>query len=119
LNASSLTAQPIAEMERRYTLLDALCVRDIASFNVKAAKWTHTTDPLPHIIVVIDEVADLIAVTGQGDTRFRERFAACAEAYEDNDATACGMFRLPLIERAAEAFRVGGCRTESSCCSRD
>ncbi len=70
----------IAEMERRYALLDALCVRDIAGFNVKAAKRTHTTDPLPHIIVVIDEFADLIAVTGKDLESTLARLAAMSRA---------------------------------------
>jgi S-DNA-T family DNA segregation ATPase FtsK/SpoIIIE len=70
----------IAEMERRYALLDALCVRDIKSFNVKAAKKTHTTDPLPHIVVVIDEFADLIAVTGKDMESTLARLAAMSRA---------------------------------------
>jgi S-DNA-T family DNA segregation ATPase FtsK/SpoIIIE len=70
----------IAEMERRYSLLDALCVRDIASFNAKAAKKTHTTEPLPHIIVVIDEFADLIAVTGKDMESTLARLAAMSRA---------------------------------------
>ncbi len=70
----------IAEMERRYALLDALCARDIAGFNAKAAKKTHTTEPLPHIIVVIDEFADLIAVTGKDMESTLARLAAMSRA---------------------------------------
>ncbi|HEQ71404.1 MAG TPA: DUF87 domain-containing protein, partial [Spirochaetia bacterium] len=70
----------ISEMERRYSLLDALCVRDIASFNRKAAKKTHTADPLPHIIVVIDEFADLIATTGKDMESTLARLAAMSRA---------------------------------------
>jgi DNA segregation ATPase FtsK/SpoIIIE, S-DNA-T family len=70
----------IAEMERRYALLDALCVRDITAFNVKAAKKTHTTDQLPHIVVVIDEFADLIAVTGKDLESTLARLAAMSRA---------------------------------------
>ena len=54
----------ISEMERRYTLLDALGVRDIRSFNKKAKK--ERVQRLPYIVIVIDEFADLMATTGQG-----------------------------------------------------
>jgi hypothetical protein len=39
---------------------------------------------------------------------FRERFAAFELAYEERYAAFCGKFRLLLIQRAAQAFRVCG-----------
>jgi hypothetical protein len=39
---------------------------------------------------------------------FRERFPAFAAGYDDTYAASYGKFRLPLIERAAEAFRLCG-----------
>ncbi|HZK42619.1 MAG TPA: DNA translocase FtsK, partial [Clostridia bacterium] len=56
----------VAEMERRYRLFAERKVRDIASYN-KAVKRTEKEEeeegPLPYILIVIDELADLMAVT--------------------------------------------------------
>jgi len=68
----------ISEMERRYTLLDALGVRDIRSFNKKARK--ERVQKLPYIVVVIDEFADLMATTGKELESTLARLAAMARA---------------------------------------
>jgi S-DNA-T family DNA segregation ATPase FtsK/SpoIIIE len=68
----------IAEMERRYTLLDALGVRDIRSFNKKAKK--ERVQRLPYIVIVIDEFADLMATTGKELESTLARLAAMARA---------------------------------------
>jgi DNA segregation ATPase FtsK/SpoIIIE, S-DNA-T family len=68
----------ISEMERRYTLLDALAVRDIRSFNRKARK--ERVQKLPYIVVVIDEFADLMATTGKELESTLARLAAMARA---------------------------------------
>jgi DNA segregation ATPase FtsK/SpoIIIE, S-DNA-T family len=68
----------IAEMERRYTLLDALGVRDIRSFNKKAKK--EHVQKLPYIVIVIDEFADLMATTGKELESTLARLAAMARA---------------------------------------
>jgi S-DNA-T family DNA segregation ATPase FtsK/SpoIIIE len=68
----------ISEMERRYTLLDALGVRDIRSFNKKAKK--ERVQRLPYIVVVIDEFADLMATTGKELESTLARLAAMARA---------------------------------------
>ncbi len=47
----------IQEMERRFDVLAAAGKRDILSYNQKAA------EPLPHLVFVIDELADLMAST--------------------------------------------------------
>jgi hypothetical protein len=39
---------------------------------------------------------------------FRERFPAFETAWEERYAAACGKYRLPLIQRAAEAYRLCG-----------
>ncbi|MDD2758124.1 MAG: DNA translocase FtsK 4TM domain-containing protein [Patescibacteria group bacterium] len=46
----------IGEMERRFDTLAAHGVRDIASYNKRA------TEKMPHIVFVIDELADLMAM---------------------------------------------------------
>ncbi|HET6487520.1 MAG TPA: DNA translocase FtsK [Spirochaetia bacterium] len=68
----------ISEMERRYTLLDALGVRDIRAFNKKAKK--ERVQRLPYIVVVIDEFADLMATTGKELESTLARLAAMARA---------------------------------------
>jgi len=55
----------IYEMERRYSLLDTLGVRDIRSYNAKIKKQRIATEPLPYIVVIVDEFADLMATSGK------------------------------------------------------
>lgn len=55
----------LCEMERRYSLLDSLGVRDIASYNKRVTERNITAEKLPYIVVVIDEFADLMATTGK------------------------------------------------------
>ena len=68
----------VSEMERRYHLLSDAGVRNIKQYNRKVAEerpnWTNglraeateeISDPLPHIVVVVDELADLMMVTGK------------------------------------------------------
>ena len=70
----------VAQMEDRYRRLALLSVRDLKSFNAKVAeagghldisertpnpRWPDrpaSLDPLPHVLVVIDELADLMMV---------------------------------------------------------
>ncbi len=49
----------ISEMERRYELLLSAGARDIASHNKKAK------EPFPYLIIVVDELADLMASYGR------------------------------------------------------
>jgi S-DNA-T family DNA segregation ATPase FtsK/SpoIIIE len=55
----------IFEMERRYSLLDALGVREIRSYNAKVEEQKLTAEFLPYIVIVVDEFADLMATTGK------------------------------------------------------
>ena len=50
----------VAEMDRRYKLFSAEGVRNIAAYNDKAAQ--KLARPLPYIVIVIDELADLMMV---------------------------------------------------------
>jgi len=70
----------ITEMERRYSLLDAFGVRDIRSFNRKAAKQKTTIGKLPYIVIVVDEFADLMATTGKEMEAILARLAAMSRA---------------------------------------
>ena len=67
------------EMERRYSLLDEVGVRDIASFNRKAGQNKHG-EKLPYIVIIIDELADLMATTGKELESTLARLAAMARA---------------------------------------
>jgi len=51
------------EMERRFEVLAAAHARDIGSFNKKAL--SSQDDPLPFIVVIIDELADLMMAKGR------------------------------------------------------
>lgn len=70
----------VFEMERRYTLLDALSCRDIKSFNRKIKNEKIATMPLPYIVVVVDEFADLMATTGKELESTLARLAAMSRA---------------------------------------
>jgi len=50
----------VAEMERRYKLLSHKGVRNIQSYNEKAV--AQSAKPMPYVVIVIDELADLMMV---------------------------------------------------------
>jgi DNA segregation ATPase FtsK/SpoIIIE, S-DNA-T family len=87
----------VAEMERRYKLMSKMGVRNLAGFNTKideaAARGEHLPNPfsltpeepdplqrLPHIVVVIDELADLMMVVGKKIEELIARLAQKARA---------------------------------------
>jgi len=53
----------IEEMERRFDILSAERARDILSFNEKMLKKGE--EPLPYIVLIVDELADLMAARGR------------------------------------------------------
>lgn len=55
----------IDEMERRYSLLDQLKVRNIEGYNKAIKNTDYLADPLPYILVVIDEFADLMLTSSK------------------------------------------------------
>jgi S-DNA-T family DNA segregation ATPase FtsK/SpoIIIE len=70
----------IYEMERRYSLLDSLGVRDVKSYNRKIKTKKLATEPLPYIVIVVDEFADLMATTGKELEATLARLAAMSRA---------------------------------------
>jgi S-DNA-T family DNA segregation ATPase FtsK/SpoIIIE len=70
----------LLEMERRYSLLDSLGVRDIHSYNRKAGREKLTIPHLPYWVIVIDEFADLMATSGKEMEATLARMAAMARA---------------------------------------
>ncbi len=70
----------ICEMERRYSLLDGMGVRDIRSYNKRIKERNIATTHLPYIVVLIDEFADLMATTGKELESTLARLAAMSRA---------------------------------------
>jgi S-DNA-T family DNA segregation ATPase FtsK/SpoIIIE len=87
----------VAEMERRYKLLSKMGVRNLAGYNAKIDEATargefvynpfsltpeapEPLDRLPHIVVVIDELADLMMVVGKKIEELIARLAQKARA---------------------------------------
>jgi S-DNA-T family DNA segregation ATPase FtsK/SpoIIIE len=87
----------VAEMEKRYKLMSKMGVRNLAGFNAKldeaTANGTFIYNPfsltpedpeplqrLPHIVVVIDELADLMMVVGKKIEELIARLAQKARA---------------------------------------
>jgi S-DNA-T family DNA segregation ATPase FtsK/SpoIIIE len=87
----------VAEMDRRYKLMSALGVRNLAGFNTKIREAKEKGTPIPHpfsltpdapepleplplIVVVIDELADLMMVVGKKVEELIARLAQKARA---------------------------------------
>ena len=87
----------VGEMERRYKLLSALGVRNLAGFNGKIHEahkaGSHIANPfsltpespeplaaMPHLVVIIDELADLMMVVGKKVEELIARLAQKARA---------------------------------------
>ncbi len=59
--AAKILHWAVREMERRYDALAAAGVRDIARFNAAAPK--NGVNPMPYMVLVIDELADLMMIS--------------------------------------------------------
>jgi len=87
----------VGEMERRYKLMSKLGVRNLAGYNKKieeaVARGEHLPNPfsltpeapeplerLPHVVIVIDELADLMMVVGKKIEELIARLAQKARA---------------------------------------
>jgi S-DNA-T family DNA segregation ATPase FtsK/SpoIIIE len=98
----------VREMDRRYRLMSKLGVRNIATFNGKIAEAAargepigdpfslnpeapEPLQPLPIIVIVIDELADLMMVSGK---KVEELIARIAQK-----ARACGMYLILATQR--------------------
>lgn len=99
--AASALRWCVGEMERRYRLMASLGVRNLAGFNAKIAEaialnepitdplWKPTSsmdmkapelEPLPYVVVVIDELADMMMVVGKKVEQLIARIAQKARA---------------------------------------
>ncbi|MGO4936875.1 DNA translocase FtsK [Fundicoccus sp. Sow4_H7] len=74
----------VQEMERRYELFAASGVRNIDSYNENLDHWNaeegHNLEPLPKIVVFIDELADLMMVASNDVENAIIRLAQMARA---------------------------------------
>ena len=70
----------IYEMERRYSLLDAVGVRDVKAYNDKIHRRNLAMEHLPYIVVIVDEFADLMATSGKELESTVARLAAMSRA---------------------------------------
>ncbi len=75
----------VSEMENRYRLMSQVAVRNIEAYNTKIAAlggrdMPDATPLLPHIVVVVDEFADLMAVAGKEIEFAVQRLAQMARA---------------------------------------
>ncbi len=69
----------VSEMERRFELLASVKARDIGAFN-SSKKIVDEHGPLPYIVIVIDELADLMASRGKDIEALVVRLAQMARA---------------------------------------
>ena len=109
-DASSALRWSVAEMERRYKLMSALGVRNIAGYNRKVREAIdedepikdplynpesmepqETLQPLPYIVIIVDELADMMMVVGK---KVEELIARLAQK-----ARACGMHLILATQR--------------------
>jgi S-DNA-T family DNA segregation ATPase FtsK/SpoIIIE len=79
----------VAEMERRYELLARLGVRNIKSFNQRLARQgpppplepdEPPLEPLPYVVIIIDELADLMMVSSKEVEALITRLAQMSRA---------------------------------------
>ena len=76
--ATSALKWTVNEMETRYRKMTEEGVRNISSFNEKAKKEGKKV--MPYIIVVVDEMADLMMVSGKQVENYIQRLAQMARA---------------------------------------
>lgn len=70
----------LCEMERRYSMLDRMGCREIASYNKKIVEKNIACEKMPYIIIIIDEFADLMATSGKELESTVARLAAMSRA---------------------------------------
>ena len=87
--ASAVLQSAVVEMENRFKLFAEYGVRDLAGFNQKRAK--ENIAPLPQIVIIVDELADLMMVAGK---EVEESICRIAQL-----ARACGMHLIIATQR--------------------
>jgi len=62
--AAGVLATAVAEMERRFEMIEDVNVRDITNYN-RVAENDPDLQPMPRIVIIIDELADLMMTASQ------------------------------------------------------
>ncbi len=70
----------VTEMDRRYGRFEDARVRDLAGYNKKAEASGGELEPMPRIVIIIDELADLMMVAAKEVETAIARLAAKARA---------------------------------------
>ena len=74
----------VAEMERRYKIMSEVGVRNISSYNSRVAEMSEAErvghEPLPYIVVMADEFADMMMMVGKKVEQLIARLAQKARA---------------------------------------
>lgn len=78
--ASNALKWLVEEMERRYKILKEYNVRDIRRFNKLIEKMKKTEEKLPHLVVFIDELADLMMISPRDVEESIKRLSQMARA---------------------------------------
>lgn len=78
--ASAALKHIVEEMEERYETFSKHGVRNISGYNEKAKNQDESLKPLPWIVVIIDELADLMAVAGKEVETSIQRITQLARA---------------------------------------
>jgi len=80
--ASEILQQMVAEMQQRYRLLAEAGVRNIEGYNKTLARSSLSNEakPLPYLVIVIDELADLMMVVARDVEDSIARLAQMARA---------------------------------------
>ena len=68
----------VHEMERRMSMFSRLGVRKIEEYNEKVREKNMLREPLPYIMVIVDEFADLMMVVGKELESYIKRITAVA-----------------------------------------
>lgn len=63
--AAGALSWAVQEMQRRYNLFAENSVRDLGDYNAAAAQPGSGLEPMPQIVVIIDELADLMMTTSK------------------------------------------------------
>lgn len=77
--AAGALSWAVTEMQKRYKLFSDYNVRNLTGFN-EMAKKTEGVDPLPQIVIIIDELADLMMVAAKDVEEAICRLAQLARA---------------------------------------
>lgn len=81
----------VEEMERRYQLFAASGARDLNRYNYNLKKTGDKSNPLPYIVIIIDELADLMMMA---PTEVEESICRIAQK-----ARACGIHLIIATQR--------------------